>query len=163
MALGFSDNVGYTGTLPNFERDMYQTLADMLAVKKTKMPAMFVGMCIETGKVYLYDKNNESDPVLGLWREIGAANEVAISEENGNIIIENDDGLFAKIAVSAEEGNDLEEKDDGLFVKVGVKTVNGEDPDADGNVVVAKYEIMTQEAYDGLAEKDENTLYLIKE
>ena len=74
MALSFSDNIGYSGTRSNFERDYYATIADMVAVKKTKMPTMFIAMCGETGKAYLYNKSNEVDETLGLWREVGAGN-----------------------------------------------------------------------------------------
>ena len=72
MALSFSDNIGYSGSRNNFERDYYATIADMVAVKKTRMPTMFIAMCGETGKVYLYNKSNEVDETLGLWRELGA-------------------------------------------------------------------------------------------
>ena len=71
MALSFSDNIGYSGSRNNFERDYYATIADMVAVKKTKMPTMFIAMCGETGKAYLYNKSNEFDETLGLWRELG--------------------------------------------------------------------------------------------
>ena len=61
MALSFSDNIGYSGSRNNFERDYYATIADMVAVKKTRMPTMFIAMCGETGKAYLYNKSNEVD------------------------------------------------------------------------------------------------------
>jgi len=62
----------FTGSKPNFERDIFQTLADMKAVKKRSMPDLFIASCIETGKVYLYNKSlTEEDEVLGLWRELG--------------------------------------------------------------------------------------------
>ena len=73
MALSFSDNISYSGTRSNFERDSYATIADMVAVKKTKMPQMLIATCVETGKVYLYNKSNEVDETLGLWREVGAS------------------------------------------------------------------------------------------
>ena len=76
MALSFSDNIGYSGSRNNFERDYYATIADMVAVKKTKMPTMFIAMCGETGKAYLYNKSNEVDETLGLWREVGNSGNV---------------------------------------------------------------------------------------
>ena len=76
MALSFSDNIGYSGSRNNFERDYYATIADMVAVKKTRMPTMFIAMCGETGKVYLYNKSNEVDETLGLWREVGNSGNV---------------------------------------------------------------------------------------
>ena len=72
MALSFSDNIGYSGSRNNFERDYYATIADMVAVKKTRMPTMFIAMCGETGKAYLYNRNNTVDATTGRWRELGA-------------------------------------------------------------------------------------------
>ena len=59
---------------PNFTRDIFKTIAEMKAVPKKKMPKMFISACLETGKIYVYNKNGEVDETLGLWREIGFAN-----------------------------------------------------------------------------------------
>ena len=78
-----TDNIVYTGTKQNFERDSYATLADMKAVKAKKMPSIFHAMCEETGKLYIYNKKNTDDEVLGKWREVGgsaAENEAGASE-----------------------------------------------------------------------------------
>jgi hypothetical protein len=71
MAISLSDNLAYSGSQSNFERDSYATLADMKSVKKTKMPNVMIAVCEETGKLYIYNKNNEADEELGLWREAG--------------------------------------------------------------------------------------------
>ena len=84
MALSFSDNIGYSGSRNNFERDYYATIADMVAVKKTKMPTMFIAMCGETGKAYLYNKSNEFDETLGLWRELGGGSSGGGSSGGGS-------------------------------------------------------------------------------
>jgi hypothetical protein len=70
MAISLSDNLAYSGSQSNFERDSYATLADMKSVKKTKMPNVMTAVCEETGKLYIYNKNNEADEELGLWREL---------------------------------------------------------------------------------------------
>lgn len=69
MAISLSDNLDFGGTKNNFERDCYATLADMKAVKTTKMPKIITALCEETGKFYIYNKNNEIDEILGRWRE----------------------------------------------------------------------------------------------
>lgn len=69
MAKSISQNFRYDGTSPNFERDQYATKAEMAAVSKKKMPSMFLAYCLEDHKIYLYDKSNDLDPELGLWRE----------------------------------------------------------------------------------------------
>ena len=73
MAISLSDNLALSGSKNNFERDSYATLADMKAVKATKMPNVMTAVCEETGKLYIYNKAAEVDEVLGKWREVGAA------------------------------------------------------------------------------------------
>ena len=65
-----TENFTYIGTSQNFERDSYATLAEMKAVADKRMPDIFTATCKETGKFYIYNKNNEVDETLGKWREI---------------------------------------------------------------------------------------------
>ena len=69
MAISLADNYSYSGAKPNFERDSYTTLAEMVNVNEDFLPKVFIGVCLETGKAYLFNKSNEVDPVLGKWRE----------------------------------------------------------------------------------------------
>ena len=59
---------------PDFTRSMFSTVAEMKAVPKKTMPYVYIATCKETGKAYIYNKNNEIDETLGLWRELGAGN-----------------------------------------------------------------------------------------
>ena len=65
-----TENFTYIGTQQNFERDSYATLAEMKAVADKRMPDIFTATCKETGKFYIYNKNNETDETLGKWREL---------------------------------------------------------------------------------------------
>ena len=65
-----TENFEYIGTSQNFERDSYATLAEMKSVIDKRMPDIFTATCKETGKFYIYNKNNEVDETLGKWREI---------------------------------------------------------------------------------------------
>ena len=65
-----TENFEYIGTQQNFERDSYATLAEMKAVADKRMPDIFTATCKETGKFYIYNKNNEADETLGKWREL---------------------------------------------------------------------------------------------
>ena len=65
-----TENFEYIGTQQNFERDSYLTLAEMKAVVDKRMPDIFTATCKETGKCYIYNKNNEVDETLGKWREL---------------------------------------------------------------------------------------------
>ena len=68
-----TENFTYIGTSQNFERDSYATLAEMKAVVDKRMPDIFTATCKETGKFYIYNKNNEIDEILGKWREVGGS------------------------------------------------------------------------------------------
>ena len=64
--------IKYSGRENNFERDYFATLADLVAAPGNGMnfPKMFIAMCGETGKAYLYDKNAVADATLGKWQEL---------------------------------------------------------------------------------------------
>lgn len=68
MAIPFSDNLQYNGVNPDFTRQEYATFADMKAVKKSRMPELYIAYCLEDRNYYKYDKNNSTDEVLGKWR-----------------------------------------------------------------------------------------------
>lgn len=70
-----NENFAYSGTKQNFDRDSYATLAEMKAVKTKKMPSIFHATCAETGKLYIYNKTNTDDEILGKWREISSGSE----------------------------------------------------------------------------------------
>ena len=71
MSMPFVDNIDYWGKKPDFTRQQYDTVAQMKSVKTTKMAEMYIAFCLETRKVYLYNKNNDDDDLLGKWREFG--------------------------------------------------------------------------------------------
>lgn len=70
-----TENFSYIGRKQNFERDSYATLAEMKAVKAKLMPNIFHATCEETGKLYIYNKKNTDDEVLGKWREVSGSAE----------------------------------------------------------------------------------------
>jgi len=72
MAMDLVDNLNYQGRKPDFVRQEYSTVADMAAVKSSKMPEMYIAYCTETHKVYLYNKQNTEDLTYGKWREFGS-------------------------------------------------------------------------------------------
>ena len=68
MAIPFSDNLAITGRKPDIVRQEYATLADLLAVRKNKMPEMYLGYCLEDHQWYSFDSRNDADPTTGFWR-----------------------------------------------------------------------------------------------
>ena len=82
-----SENFAYSGTSQNFDRDSYATIAEMKAVKAKKMPSIFHATCEETGKLYIYNKANSDDEILGKWREVSGSGVSNISGAAGGFFI----------------------------------------------------------------------------
>ena len=68
-----NESFEYQGKGQNFTRDNFATLAEMKAVKAKTFPDIFTATCSETGKFYIYNKDNEVDEVLGKWREVSGS------------------------------------------------------------------------------------------
>lgn len=77
MALSFLDNVDYRGKKPNFTRDLFETLSDMKSFSELYLPDMFIACCKETGKLYLFNRENDFDTILGRWREYSGGDAAA--------------------------------------------------------------------------------------
>ena len=114
---------------PNFTRDIFKTIAEMKAVPKKRMPQMLISACLETGKIYVYNKSGEVDETLGLWRELGAGN---TSSGSGS-----DNGISAdevKVLIKAAMAHTMYQFDtlpdgniDGIEFKIGDRAYQGSD------------------------------------
>lgn len=72
MAISLIDNLKIQNKKQNVERDSFVSIADMVGYSPNYLPNLFHAMCEETGKMYVYNVNNNTDPVLGRWREYGS-------------------------------------------------------------------------------------------
>lgn len=72
MAISLIDNLKIQNKKQNVERDSFATILDMVSYSPNYLPNIFHAMCEETGKMYVYNVNNDEDPVLGKWREYGS-------------------------------------------------------------------------------------------
>lgn len=72
MAISLIDNLKIQNKKQNVERDSFVSIAEMVAYSPNYLPNLFHTMCEETGKMYVYNVNNDIDPVLGKWREYGS-------------------------------------------------------------------------------------------
>ena len=116
---------------PNFTRDIFKTIAEMKVVPKKKMPKMFISTCLETGKAYIYNKNNEIDETLGLWRELGAGNTSSGSgsDSGSGISVDEVKNLIkAAMAHTMYQFDTLpNENIDGIEFKIGDRAYQGSD------------------------------------
>ena len=53
---------------PNFDRDLFDTLEEMVSYSARLLPDVFIASVKETGYLYKYNVKNSVDPVLGKWR-----------------------------------------------------------------------------------------------
>ena len=115
---------------PNFTRDIFKTIAEMKAVPKKKMPKMLISACLETGKIYVYNKSGEVDETLGLWREIGfAKNEQGDSGTGSGISVDEVKNLIkAAMAHTMYQFDTLPDGNiDGIEFKIGDRAYQGSD------------------------------------
>ena len=115
---------------PNFTRDIFNTIAEMKAVPKKKMPKMLISACLETGKIYVYNKSGEVDETLGLWREIGfAKNEQGDSGTGSGISVDEVKELIkAAMTHTMYQFDTLPDGNiDGIEFKIGDRAYQGSD------------------------------------
>lgn len=112
---------------PNFTRDIFKTIAEMKAVPKKKMPQMLISACLETGKIYVYNKSGEVDETLGLWRELGAGN-TSSGSGSGISVDEVKTLIKAAMAHTMYQFDTLPDGNiDGIEFKIGDRAYQGSD------------------------------------
>ena len=99
--------------VPNFTRDLFETLDEMKNYNEILLPSVFVSSVKETGRTYIYRKNAEPTQLLGKWREI--SNQYTVMPEPNE---SNKDDVYQFIG---ESNNDFTK---GIFYKVN-KTESG--------------------------------------
>ena len=68
MGISILDNFDYRAGKPNFTRDLFATVDEMVAFPEMYLPSVFECNIAETGDRYRYNVNNEVDPLTGKWR-----------------------------------------------------------------------------------------------
>lgn len=126
MSVNLLDNLSYLGKKPSFSRDLHLTLEEMKNFNPNFLSDMYISCCIETGKVYCYNVNNEFDETLGRWRPIEGGTGGSVSWDaligkpfkdiDGNTFAVDENGILSiVIPISTEECNQIETKIDGLY------------------------------------------------
>lgn len=116
---------------PDFTRSMFNTVAEMKAVSKKTMPYVYIATCKETGKAYIYNKNNEIDETLGLWREFGSGGTSSGSGSDSGSGISVDE---VKVLIKSAMAHTMYQFDtlpdgniDGIEFKIGDRAYQGSD------------------------------------
>ena len=79
MPINFSNGFNITSKEPIDVR-LVMTKAEMLAVKKAKMPDNYFCLCSDDGKIYVYDSSAPVDPEVGRFRPASAEIEDDIAD-----------------------------------------------------------------------------------
>ena len=72
MGISIIDNFDYRAGKPNFTRDLFENIEEMVAFPEMYLPTVFE--CnIKSGDRYRFNSNNEVDPILGKWRLVAGS------------------------------------------------------------------------------------------
>ena len=78
MGISIIDNFDYRAGKPNFTRDLFENIEEMVAFPEVYLPTVFE--CnIKSGDRYRFNRNNEVDPILGKWRLVSAGSSGPVS------------------------------------------------------------------------------------
>ena len=116
MGISIIDNFDYRAGKPNFTRDLFENIEEMVAFPEVYLPTVFE--CnIKSGDRYRFNRNNEVDPILGKWRLVtgsgGPANGYTKDEINAKMNLKLD-----KPEIEGTEGQFLSLDVDGKTVFV---------------------------------------------
>ena len=70
MGVSILDNWQYLGKKPDFTRQLFETVADMVAFNENYLAPVYECNVIEDGCRYRYQLTNDLDPDLGRWRKV---------------------------------------------------------------------------------------------
>ena len=136
MAISLIDNLKIQNKKQNVERDSFATIADMVSYSPNYLPNIFHAMCEETGKMYVYNINNDEDPDLGKWRVLegsGSGTSItvdsAMSDTSTNPVQNKVIKAYVdskSVDISADLDNAIQNKTDGIYVeKTKISTDDG--------------------------------------
>lgn len=69
MAVSVSSSILLKNTQPDFTRQQYDTLAAMKSANESQLPDLYIAYCLEDRAGYLFNRQNDVDPVTGKWRK----------------------------------------------------------------------------------------------
>lgn len=112
MSLQIGDNFSYRGRKPLDERMFFNTVSEMKNYSETFLPDMYITLCKETGRLYVYNSGNTIDSVIGKWREVtfdGSGNtdvQFRYDEDTGDFYIWNGTAYIFIANIRGKDGTD---------------------------------------------------------
>ena len=88
MAIALGSNLNLEAQLPNFERDLFDSIATMKTFQEESLPGVFIAGNKEDGKYYIYNSSNVLTEKYGRWRPFNNTQVEEINSEipNGSIV-----------------------------------------------------------------------------
>lgn len=137
MAISILNGFDYGGQSYDFTRQGFVTLEEMANFPSYYLPPLYISLCEETGKAYLYNVSNEIDSEhgLGKWRELSGSGSGAdmlnfYTKTEVNTLLESkvdkevDKGLSTNDYTN-EEKQKVQDSADAITILNGAVTVEG--------------------------------------
>ena len=137
MAISILNGFDYGGQSYDFTRQGFATLEEMANYPSFYLPPLYIALCEETGKPYLYNVSNEIDTEhgLGKWRELSGSGSGAdllnyYTKTEVNTLLESkvdkeiDKGLSTNDYTN-EEKQKVQDSADAITILNGAVTVEG--------------------------------------
>ena len=163
MGISIIDNFDYRAGKPNFTRDLFENIEEMVAFPEMYLPTVFE--CnIKSGDRYRYNANNEVDPILGKWRLVSSGTSGPVSGYTKDEINAKLDKKLDKPEIEGTEGQFLSLDVDGKTVFVDLPQYDDTeirdliDDIERGNL---SYEIVTQLPDNTLQTVNKDTVYMV--
>lgn len=80
MSISLLDNLSIKKKSPNVDRDLFNTIEEMVAFSENYLPDVFECNVKEDGNRYRYNVSNSVDEALGKWRLVGGNADVSLEE-----------------------------------------------------------------------------------
>ena len=164
MGISIIDNFDYRAGKPNFTRDLFENIEEMVAFPEMYLPTVFE--CnIKSGDRYRFNANNEVDPILGKWRLVSAGTSGPVSGYTKDEINAKMNLKLDKPEIEGTEGQFLSLDVDGKTVFVDLPQYDDTeirdliDDIERGNL---SYEIVTQLPDPTLQTIDPDKVYMIE-
>lgn len=93
MAISLADNLSIKGKKQNVERDAFATIAEMAAFNENYLPDVFIAVCYEDGKIYVFNRSNTVDATTGKWREFKCDANIATAISLGTVYVPTNGGI----------------------------------------------------------------------
>lgn len=173
MAISILNGFDYGGQSYDFTRQGFVTLEEMAAFPEYYLPPLYIALCEETGKPYLYNKANESVETYGKWREISGGGSAAdllnyYTKTETNTLLDDkvdkevDKGLSTNDYTN-EEKTKVQNATDAITILNGAVTVEGS-VDYKINEAIASMDTkinMVVETLPAIADARDDVIYLV--